>query len=237
MSDRAAREVSTMVEIVQPTLDRDRLQFEPVTNAATPFGLMRFRLIFSGELSPNNRDSGNRRVLEKTAIRNQIHPQLEELYQIHPGLRGNTPDDAAKPYQEYMQALREPKSVDGFGFVPLVRESVFLTCSLSITFLRRQVSPLVTPQGDIDNRIKTLLDGLAMPKTGGGIVRADPTKRPSVDPCYVLLEDDKLIAGLSINVDRYLGGPHLTETAVLLLIDVDVRVTELHWSNIGFLSD
>jgi hypothetical protein len=118
-----------------------------------------------------------------------------------------------------------------------VRDSLYLTCSLEITFLHRQTSSLINTKGDIDNRIKTLLDGLSMPKPGGGIVGSDPLKQPQEDPCYILLEDDSLITGLSVNVDRYLGGPALPEDAVLLLIDVNVRVTQLHWNNIGFLSD
>jgi hypothetical protein len=218
------------------------MEFLPVNDAATPFGLMRFRLIFSGEMSADSRRSGNSRVTEKWNIREQIHLQIRELYQVHPALRAHQhvdvvrrlpPDQLTKPQKDYLEVLHEPVSVEGFKFIPLVRESLFLTCSLSITFLRRQESPLVKPRGDIDNRVKTLLDGLSMPKPGGGIVGSDPAKRPKDDPCYVLMEDDSQISGLAVHVDRYLGGPGLADNAALLLIDVDVRGTQLHWKEVA----
>jgi hypothetical protein len=229
-------------------LDLDRAENLSFTDPATPFGLMRFRLIFDGSLSSDSRDAKNHRVAEKWAIRNQLHSQIEELHRVHPVLKDQQHVDVVRrlsaeqmtnpqSVKGYLEAIREPCPIEGYNFLPLVRDSLYLTCSLDVTFLRRQISSLINTKGDIDNRVKTLLDGLSMPKPGGGIVGNDPLKRPREDPCYILLEDDALITGLSVNVDRYLGGPALPEDAVLLLIEVNVRVTQLHWNNIGFLGD
>jgi len=55
--------------------------------------------------------------------------------------------------------------------------------------------------GDIDGRVKTLLDGLRMPQQPIEIPKGE---RPSADedPFYVLLEDDSLIYELNVQTDR-----------------------------------
>jgi hypothetical protein len=49
-----------------------------------PFELMKFTLTFDGELPATGR--GNNRQKAKWQIRNQIHPQLAELWMSHPVL-------------------------------------------------------------------------------------------------------------------------------------------------------
>ena len=60
-------------------------------------------------------------------------------------------------------------------------------------------------RGDIDNRFKTLFDALQMPhngqEIGGEISRSDE------DPFYVLLQEDDLIASVSLTSDRLLDVP------------------------------
>jgi hypothetical protein len=59
---------------------------------------------------------------------------------------------------------------------------------------------LVTNGGDIDNRIKVLLDGLRMPNTdgemGGFLIDSDE------HPFFCLLEDDRLVSSISVTTDR-----------------------------------
>jgi hypothetical protein len=61
----------------------------------------------------------------------------------------------------------------------------------------------VTQGGDVDNRIKTLLDALKVPN--------DPSALPDgisltedEDPLFCLFEDDNLITSLAIKTDRLL---------------------------------
>jgi hypothetical protein len=89
--------------------------------------------------------------------------------------------------------------------VPLIRKTGGFTCALDILFLRRDnPGNIVAHGGDIDNRVKTLFDGLRMPETvsdlGGS--QLDPQNE---DPFYVLLEDDSLITSVSITTDRLLA--------------------------------
>lgn len=84
----------------------------------------------------------------------------------------------------------------GYRFVPLVSEHLKLSCGLDITFLRRDMPglPLIHSGGDIDNRMKVLLDALQMPPPDCSQLIGQ-TKQADEDPYfYVLMEDDKLIA-------------------------------------------
>jgi hypothetical protein len=87
--------------------------------------------------------------------------------------------------------------------VPLVSEAGGFTCSLEILFLRRgQPGDLIASGGDIDNRIKVLLDGLRMPKDGAefGGLAIDVGE----DPFFCLLEDDNLVTNITVTTDRLL---------------------------------
>jgi hypothetical protein len=92
----------------------------------------------------------------------------------------------------------------GYRFVPLIGgffEDV--ACSLDILFLRRDApGNLVKSGGDIDNRIKTLLDGLRMPSDCGQVEKMPP--EDGEDPFYCLLLDDSLITEIRVTTDRLL---------------------------------
>lgn len=85
-------------------------------------------------------------------------------------------------------------------------------------------------KGDIDNRLKTLLDALSAP--------AQPTQIPDgmpatsdEDPMHVLLEDDSLITRLNVETERLIGawGPD----ALRLTIRITTGVVEPMFGNIG----
>jgi hypothetical protein len=87
-------------------------------------------------------------------------------------------------------------------------------------------------RGDIDNRLKTLFDALAVPNQDQ--IVADPDV---ADPVYCLLEDDSLIAGLSVETHRLLTRPDSSQHEVRLVIEVDVRVARSRIYNQHFLGD
>jgi hypothetical protein len=79
----------------------------------------------------------------------------------------------------------------GYNFLPLISEYFGLTCSLDILFLRRDApGQLIQSGGDIDNRIKVLLDGLRMPKS---VEECKEVPKEGENPFFCLLEDDSLI--------------------------------------------
>jgi hypothetical protein len=146
------------------------------------------------------------------------HPDLRQLtedrFVVHttpsnlvsapgPGVRQIIPaprDSAAKTWLEH---IAEDHQVCGGQFVPLISKAGGFTCSLEILFLRRDnPGNLIASGGDIDNRMKVLLDGLRMPSTvaelGGLPIETDE------NPFFCLLEDDNLITRVSVTTDRLL---------------------------------
>jgi hypothetical protein len=137
---------------------------------------------------------------------------------------------------ENQQDLFEPIVRGGVQFLPIVRESMGLTCGMDILFLRKEdPGALVLQGGDIDGRIKTLFDALRMPWDDTEATH----KRPDglEYPLYCLLESDALITGFNINTDRLLTKPNSSANEVRLIINVDVRVMHARPYNISFLGD
>ena len=150
--------------------------------------LVEFRLVYEGPLDPQ---TSKGRVQEKHAIRKYLHPQLKELWEQFPFLKRKIPWAADQTERH------------GFRWIPLVSETRACWCALDILFLRRDMpGNLVVSGGDIDNRIKTLFDGLKYPSSRQELGNAVPG--PGEDPFYCLLEDDKLITELRIRTDRLL---------------------------------
>ena len=113
-----------------------------------------------------------------------------------------------------------------FRFAPLICEApLYLIADLQITLLRPE-SPgsIVTQGGDIDNRLKTLLDSLAVPKAAG--LPADETPQQDEDPFFCLLEDDNLVTKLSVETDRLLEQVR-SPSEVILLIRVKTSPSKL----------
>ncbi len=128
--------------------------------------------------------------------------------------------------------LCAPLQVGPTRFLPLVRNSLALTCSLKVLFLRQQPRGRIIQSGDLDNRIKTLLDALCVPPKGQ--VRDDLAVE---EPIYCLLEDDSLITGIDVRSEQLLSRPQAAEAEVHLVIEVDVRVAHLRAFNTLFLGD
>jgi hypothetical protein len=90
-------------------------------------------------------------------------------------------------------------ALDGFRFLPLVTKDA--ACALDILILRRDEPYRVfTASGDVDGRVKTLLDGLRKPQQPSEIKGHSPA--PDEDPFFVLLEDDMVVYELNVTTDR-----------------------------------
>jgi hypothetical protein len=224
-----------------------------------------FRLVYQGPLPSSGNRSTSSRVAQKHGIRKAFHPQLAQLWSTHPGLKslgpfaqetrsGATLSDYARlhlfdqsPERLHMleQSPERPSileelsrrfAVCGFNFVPLINTSLALVCGLDILFLRHEEpGALVTQGGDIDGRIKTLLDALRMPKPGNEVVGIAPDA--DENPFFCLLEQDTLITDLRVTTDRLLteaGAGHAKQD-VMLIIQVTVRRTMAMWENLPLL--
>jgi hypothetical protein len=69
--------------------------------------------------------------------------------------------------------------------------------------LRRDAPGSAIEAGDIDNRIKTVIDGLRKPKSKEEL-RNNETPKPNEDPFFCLLQDDKLISHFAVETDTLL---------------------------------
>jgi hypothetical protein len=214
-------------------IERDKIEHLALGDAATPFGLMKFRLTYDGKLpSINPRKSWKPTEWE---IRAQISNQLAELYKIHPVLSREPriamwTNEGTGSRQTYVERFRQPINVGGHNCIPLVRESLALSCTLDVLFLRQQAAGSLITGGDIDNRIQLLFDALKMPD------RSDlDSGMPDNVPSHYLLENDSLITGVSVQTDRLLVPKTANINHSLLLIDVTVRVMQITPWNVGFL--
>ncbi len=149
---------------------------------------MEFHLLYEGPLRSEGGSNLGRqgRAEDKHRLRKYFHPQLRELWRLDPNLRsqGNdflgrlgkrgggfqyfriAPTESSPSVKKYIDWIADDYQRLGGRFVPLVSEVGGLTCSLDILFLRRDnPGSMVINGGDIDNRIKVLLDGLRLPNT------------------------------------------------------------------------
>lgn len=212
---------------------------------------MKFRLTYEGELRATQRDptpeQHNPLASHKHSIRGVFHTQLRHLwakdrflsrYRItpdNPNL-GENPDAAAErmfamwaPADEEVQPLVEViasrHSRFGYRFVPLVTSYFNLLCSLHVLFLRHDVPGSAIQAGDIDNRLKTLIDALRLPQSKNELVGIDQQSREGEDPFFCLLEDDNQVSSFAVETDTLLvppDGPDATRT-VKLVVTVELR--------------
>ena len=179
---------------------------------------MKFRLFYKGPLRANGRAS------EKQLLRRAFLPQLRSLWYQKP-LADFFNTVSPNPLKSALV-----KSVGPFECLPLVQQAIELVAAIDIILLRpEQPGNIITQGGDIDNRLKTLLDSLQMPKPDQ-IPRGDEP-RDDENPFYCLLEDDHLIVGLSVVTDRLLL-PETDQHEVILLMQVTLEFTHQHFTNI-----
>ena len=212
--------------------------------------LMKFNLTYDGELPPS---ANKGKSQAKWRIRKYFDPQLRILWKTHPGLRAleldgrhfpigggrlhqlhhfYKSDEASTPADpESTLDLCAPIEKHGAWFRPLVRETFALHCGLKILFLRPEPAGRVYQGGDIDGRIKTLLDALAMPQHVEQVLETIGTPE---DPLYCLLQEDSMVSGLNVETDRLLTDDTCSADYARLTIEVDVRVRQAMIYNQSF---
>lgn len=182
---------------------------------------MEFTLYYRGPLK------ANRGAKEKHLLRKHFHRQLKVLWQQKPLINFQKLFDPA--YED--QSLNILKEMGGFKFAPLVSEKVSLVAELNISLLRPEPpGSIVLRSGDIDNRLKTLLDGLKVPNPGALPVKEKPAS--DEEPFFCLLEDDSLITRLSVKTDRLLE-PDVDPNEAIIQIHVITKHVEIYMGTIG----
>lgn len=221
---------------------------------------VKFTLTYDGPLPSSGNKAKNR---TKWEIRERLHPQLKDLWSTHPALRAVEDNrhfpkqggtalrqvhhqhpgpvwnmEWAPPEKPDILDLCEPINKHGAWFRPLVRESYALHCGLKVLFLRKEKPGKVYQGGDLDGRIKTILDALTMPQHKEQVFGQNGEQTPiygEQTPIYCLLEDDSLVSGISVESERLLTDQNHTGDFVKLTIEVDVRVRQATIYNQSFL--
>ena len=205
---------------------------------------MEFRLTYQGPLyaEQTERKQGQRdnRASHKHDIRKAFHHQLKRLWDVTPFLEESGPRIRISPEKHAeshdINTLSNKHQLLGFQFVPLITRDIQLLCGLDVLFLRPD-TPGKLWAGDIDNRIKTLIDALRIPKLNE--LNSDPNNiiSPGSDemPFFCLLEEDQLITKLSVETDQlleFVTPGNLSD--VRLVITVRVRPYAMHPGNMEF---
>lgn len=171
---------------------------------------MEFRLHYRGRLPSN----GSPKI--KQEIRRVFHDQLSLLWEQKPlsFIKKSCLTPETRPDHADQTHLRP---FGDFVFAPLVCEKEHWTASLDILLLKPEPpGKIITQCGDIDNRMKTLLDSLRKPNRIDELPKNDKPKG-NENPFFCLLEDDNLLTGLSITTDRLLEKTYSNSEVELII--------------------
>jgi len=124
------------------------------------------------------------------------------------------------------------EKIDNMFYLPLVSTNIKLICELDILMLRPEPIGNLISGGDIDNRLKTLLDGLRMPNNIDELPKIR-TNTDINDPFYALLQDDKLISKLNVEVGQLLIEDK-EKNYVKIVIKAKIIPTVGIFANMGF---
>lgn len=187
---------------------------------------MEFRLMYRGNLKANGT------INDKHEIRKYFYPQLKKLWGYPP--LNDDEDDFLNPIPQNGK-ISVIESIGEFQFAPLVTDKLNLCCTLDIVMLRPEgPQGLIKTGGDIDNRLKTLFDGLRMPLGIQEIPINEKATLLKQSPFFCLLRDDALITSVNITCDRLLS--YRDNAEVFLLIYVKVKATGLMFDNISIVA-
>lgn len=189
---------------------------------------MKFKLLYFGEILINPK----KRAQHISDIRMQFHPQLKKLVEHSPWTN----------LTQYMEPdpIKSPittKRVGGIDWNPIITPNLKLIAELDIQMMHPEIVGMT--RSDIDNRIKTLFDGLRAPQNEHEIGTNTPR---DIGPIYTLLDDDHLITKLSVNTSHLLSTDMFssdiprTPDTIFMWIDVNVRVVEGTLENLPFMA-
>lgn len=201
---------------------------------------MEFRLQYEGSLPAKDSSTGVKKT--KHAIRKVIHKQLAELWKSAE-LQELHNHRSAPDTLTYAETIGNQFSVGAFKFVPFITEKLRLVCTLDILFLLRREdadSLISKPKdvygGDLDNRLKILLDALRIPNNEDELpsgAHPDSVEQPYF---YCLLQDDSLITKFQVEADKLLRdtSPE-NQKAVQLIIKVTTKAVVLTIANMALV--
>ncbi len=187
---------------------------------------MKFKLLYFGDILINPK----KRSQHISDLRMQFHPQLKKLI-------GHSPWTHLGKYM-MPNATKSPittKHIGGIDWNPIITPNLKLLAEIDILLMHPEI--IGVPRSDIDNRTKTILDGLRCPQNAHEIGENTPK---NIGPIYTLLDDDHLVTKLTVNTSHLLGTEMFKDTGrsddtVFIMLDVNVRVAEGNLENLPFM--
>ena len=190
--------------------------------------LVRFTLTYRGPLP----SSGDR--TKKHAIRVDFHPQLRELWRVHPAL--SHLQHLVGPADSTEEGGAQVTEVSGKKYATLVHPYLSLQAELDVLVLRagEPGSVISSHSGDLDNQLKTLFDALRRPSTPTE-VPPSWTPSPEEEPFHCLLDDDKYVTRVNVEVDRLLRVPSSPQAYAEVEVRVLIKAVRSTWGNVGLV--
>lgn len=188
---------------------------------------MKFKLLYFGDVLSNPK----KRAQHIADIRMQFHPQLKKLIEHSPW---NNLSNYMMP-----DAKKSPiitKHIGGIDWNPIITPTLKMIAELDIQMLHPEIVGVA--RTDVDNRVKTIMDGLRCPQNEHEIGENTPK---NMGPIYTLLDDDHLVTKISVNTshllskDLFKNGLNSVNEPVFMMIDVNVRVVEGTLDNLPFM--
>ena len=184
---------------------------------------MEFTLYYRGPLKANAGPG------EKHTIRCEFSSQLQHLWNLKGARRPGRLESRVFPSLEMPGLTRQ---VGALRFAACVTEGN--VAEIDLTLLRPELpGSIVSRGGDLDNRLKTLLDSLRMPNESSQLPR-DLQSGKSDDVIFCVLQDDRFITRLSVNAFQFLL-PGVPETEVVAILNVRTRHVSEFEGKLGML--
>ena len=175
---------------------------------------MKFRIRYEGDLKSRQQCD----LAHIHAIRKFIHGQLKSLWEA-----GAFEEEDSSKISLY------DVPTGSHSFRVLATQALSRAVELGILLLRYDPAPItVISGGDLDNRLKTLIDALRAPtkqEIEQGLLDIGS------NPFYCLLDDDKRIRQISVEADRLYDPPR--ERHSLAVISVRIIALKATWANAG----
>ena len=168
-----------------------------------------FHLSYRGELKATQRDPkpGSGVMTQhwplKHVMRLDFHRQLKTVWNTHPRLSQKKSEIGS---MLNVDTLARGYSIPPWSFVPLVTQELQVFCGIDVVLLRLDHPGSSIWSGDMDNRLKTIIDALEIPGANCGYANDIPSDPPN-NPLYCLLANDRLLTRASVETDRLLYAP------------------------------
>lgn len=184
---------------------------------------MEFYLKYQGTLKSNASPK------DKHSLRKHFHKQFKCLFDTDENFKYRKNWNLELPKDEGEKSMYCIVQKDAFKFAPIISSKLFLLAEIDITLLWPDLPGQIIGNGDIDNKLKTLLDALSCPLNTNQLTGVVP--EDGEEPFYCLLEDDKLIQNLNVRTHTLLEPRDKKE--IFVLLHIRTKCTKLVWGNMG----